>query len=287
MHQYTIAGLSVGVSGGGLNHIPGFSTFSSTYDKKNIEIIISLGETPSTYNSNTLYSFIFNERTCEFSHSADGYFLRMVQPDGNHLLMEMKFLEKKLFVSTNMDENTPSHWLRFAVWLAFGIFSVTRQIVAIHASTVIYKGKAILFLGESGTGKSTHTRLWLKNIPDTELLNDDSPLIHADKKNALAFGSPWSGKTPCYKNKFTSIAGIVRLSQAPHNKITKLNKLSAIGALLPSCPPALAYDECLSDKVCDILSSLILQVPVYSLECTPDVYATQLVYSTLKKEGCI
>ena len=287
MYRYTIAGLSVGVSGGGLNHISGFSAFSSTYDEKNIEIMISLGKAPSAYNFNTLYSFIFNERTCEFSYSAEGYFLRMIQPDGNHLLMEMKFLKKKLFVSTNMDENTPSHWLRFAVWMAFGIFSVTRQIVAIHASTVIYNGKAILFLGESGTGKSTHTRLWLKDIPDTELLNDDSPLIHADKKNALVFGSPWSGKTPCFKNKVVSIAGIVRLSQAPHNKITKLHKLSAIGALLPSCPPVLAYDEYLSDKVCEILSSLILQVPVFSLECTPDVYAAQLVYSTLKDEGRI
>ena len=285
MQLYTIAGLTIGCYEKCLNRITGFSVFSQEWDEKGPDVIIELNKILESKNHTPSYYFQLNENQCEFTHIDDVFFYRMIQPDGNNLLMEMRLIEDKMYVTTNMNVHTPSHLLRFAVWLAFGIYSVSRHTVAVHSSTVIYKDKAILFLGESGTGKSTHTRLWLKHIPDTELLNDDSPFVFADKKNAVAFGSPWSGKTPCFKNKHVPIAGIVRLSKAPCNKIVKLSKISAVGALLPSCPPAFAYDEYLSDRICDILSLLIQQVPVYSLECVPDESAAKLVFSTLKNEG--
>ena len=80
------------------------------------------------------------------------------------------------------------------------------------------------------------------------------------------FGSPWSGKTPCYRNESYPIAAFVRLAQAPHNRIARLPVVRAIGALLPSCPPAFAYDAQLQDNICDTLSQLIARVPVYQLE---------------------
>ena len=49
--------------------------------------------------------------------------------------------------------------------------------VAIHTSTIVYKGKAMLALGESGTGKSTHTRLICEHHKEAQLLNDDSPIV--------------------------------------------------------------------------------------------------------------
>ncbi|MDR0835582.1 MAG: hypothetical protein LBN11_03245, partial [Tannerella sp.] len=186
---------------------------------------------------------------------------------------------------TNMDEHTPEFSLKFAVWVAFGVAALHRQTVSFHASTIQYGGKAVLFLGESGTGKSTHTRLWLDHIAGTELLNDDSPFVSANPKEVFAYGSPWSGKTPCYKNERYPIAAIVRLSQAPFNKMTRLGKIAAFGALLPSCPPAFAYDETLSDCMHEIISNVILQVPVYSLSCLPELSAAELVFSTLTKDG--
>ena len=286
MQQYNICGLTVRVSGKGLNHISGFPVFSSVHTKKDA-VTIDLGEVLSDWNLKSSNSFLLDEIPCEFGYANGCYLYKMIMADGNHLLMKILLKEDEMYVSTNMDEHTFSLWLGFAIWLALGIFSVSKQIVAIHASTIMYQGKSILFLGESGTGKSTHTSLWLKHIPDTELLNDDSPFVYASENKAIVYGSPWSGKTHCYKNIHTPIAGIVRLSQAPHNKIKRLSKLSAIGALLPSCPPAFAGEEILSDRICEILSSLIQQVPVYSLECLPDENAAQLVFSTLKNDGHI
>ena len=169
--------------------------------------------------------------------------------------------------------------LRFGLWMSFGIAHNPHSI-AIHSSVIVHSGRAVLFLGESGTGKSTHTRLWREHIPGAQLLNDDSPIVRVVEGVPTVFGSPWSGKTPCYRNESYPIAAFVRLAQAPHNRIARLPVVRAIGALLPSCPPAFAYDAQLQDNICDTLSQLIARVPVYQLECLPDADAARLSFET-------
>lgn len=171
--------------------------------------------------------------------------------------------------------------MRFAMWVMFGVVLSEKQAIAIHSSTIEKRGRCILFLGESGTGKSTHTRLWRENIEDAHLLNDDSPIIRFKDGEARVYGSPWSGKTPCYRNLSYPIAGFCRLSQAPHNAIRKLPTIAAIGALLPSCPPAFAHDDYLQDHICSTLGKILRRVPTYHLECLPNKEAAELSYSTI------
>ena len=178
-------------------------------------------------------------------------------------------------------ESVDSSLLRFGMWLMFGLCTVPKGAIAIHSSVLIKDGKAVLCLGESGTGKSTHTRLWREHIDGTGLLNDDSPIIRLVDGVPTAFGSPWSGKTPCYRNLHYPIAGFIRLSQAPYNKIHRLSTLLAIGALLPSCPPQFAYDDYLQDCLCDTLSAMLATVPVFHLECLPNAAAAELSYNTI------
>ena len=83
------------------------------------------------------------------------------------------------------------------------------------------------------------------------------------------------------------IAAVVRLSQAPHNRIRRLRPIESIGALLPSAPPAFARDERLSDDTCGLLSRLIAQVPVYHLECLPDAAAAQLACRTVFNDATL
>jgi hypothetical protein len=61
-----------------------------------------------------------------------------------------------------------------------------------HSSVVSHQGKAYMFLGKSGTGKSTHSQLWLKYIDGTELVNDDNPVVRIIDGEARVYGSPWS-----------------------------------------------------------------------------------------------
>ena len=171
--------------------------------------------------------------------------------------------------------------LRFGLWMMFGVVLAQRDGIAIHSSVIECGGRAAIFLGESGTGKSTHTRLWRENIEGAKLLNDDSPILRIVDDEVRIYGSPWSGKTPCYKNLSYPIAGICRLSQAPHNKIRQLGTIAAIGALLPSCPPQYAHDEALQDAICATLSKALRKLRVYHLECLPDGDAACLSYNTM------
>ena len=171
--------------------------------------------------------------------------------------------------------------LRFGIWVMFGTVLLKHNAVAIHSSVIVADNRGVLFLGESGTGKSTHTRLWRENIEGARLLNDDSPIVRIVDGEVRVYGSPWSGKTPCYRNLSYPIRGFIRLSQAPYNKIHRLSVLNAIGALLPSCPPAFAYDDSLQDSICDTLSDMISHVPVFHLECLPDAAAAELSYNTI------
>jgi hypothetical protein len=171
--------------------------------------------------------------------------------------------------------------LRFGLWMMFGVVLAQRGAIAVHSSVIECRGRGILFLGESGTGKSTHTRLWREHIEGATLLNDDSPIVRIVDGEARVYGSPWSGKTPCYKSRYVPIAGFCRLSQAPHNAIRRLPTIAAIGALLPSCPPQYAHDEPLQDAICRTLSEMLRRVPAYHLECLPDAAAARVSHDTI------
>lgn len=206
-----------------------------------------------------------------FSTSREGVDYLMIKRDGSNIV-ESNF--------GNFEKVDPS-LLRFGLWIMLGIVIAPLGAIAIHSSVVVKEHQGILCLGESGTGKSTHTRLWRENIEGAKLLNDDSPIIRMIDGECRVYGSPWSGKTHCYVNKWVPVRGLIRLSQAPHNRIHRLPALSAIGAVLPSCPPAFAYDNALQDHICNTVSDILSCTPVYHLECLPDAAAAMLSYSTI------
>ena len=189
------------------------------------------------------------------------------------------------------DERTPnvvalntmtegSH-LRFALWVAYAMAGLRRGRVPVHTSAVVHQGRAVLCLGESGTGKSTHTRLWLKHIEGCHLLNDDSPIVALRDGVPTAYGSPWSGKTHCYRPEHYPIAALLRLEQRPENTIRRLGTLEAFTALQPSCPPTFAKDERSMDLLCDFISDIIARTPAYRLGCLPDEAAARLSHNTI------
>ena len=186
----------------------------------------------------TLDEFDFPEvnALCRFAAADDGYLFTMTLDNGETLWFHKRGSSPE--ARCNLAEcrgcKEIGSLMRFGLWMLYGIAVAPHHAIAIHSSTVCRPEGAVLFLGESGTGKSTHTRLWLEHIPDTALLNDDSPIIRMKAGVPTVYGSPWSGKTPCYKQEFHPIRGLVRLSQAPRNRMQRLPVIRAIGALLPS-----------------------------------------------------
>lgn len=165
----------------------------------------------------------------------------------------------------------PEHILDHLLILAASVRGIAHGMLLIHASTIVYHGKAVMFLAESGTGKSTHSRMWLESIPGAQLLNDDAPALRVnDNGSVTAYGTPWSGKTPCYRNESYPLAAMVRIRRAPSNEIRRLDTLHSFGAVLPSCLPTLQQEERMLDRLCDVLSPVVAAVPVYMLDCLPD-----------------
>lgn len=217
---------------------------------------------------------------CIFGRTDKDYVLHIAGPDGGELLFVYDRESNRAQCNVSRDVPDMSA-VRFGLWFMTALATVGHDVTPVHSSAIVCNGRAVLFLGESGTGKSTHTRLWRENIDGAVLLNDDSPFIGFVDGRATAFGAPWSGKTPCYKQEQYPIAAIVRLSQAPHNAIRPLRSVHAIGALLPSLTPAFGYDDELQDRMLATLSKIISQVPVYHLECLPDAAAARLSYDTV------
>ncbi len=217
---------------------------------------------------------------CIFGRTDKDYVLHIVGPDGGELLFVYNRESNRAQCNVSRDVPDMSA-VRFGLWFMTALATVGHNVTPVHSSAIVCNGRAVLFLGESGTGKSTHTRLWRENIAGAVLLNDDSPFIGFVDGRATAFGAPWSGKTPCYKQEHYPIAAIVRLSQAPHNAIRPLRSVHAIGALPPSLTPAFGYDDELQDRMLATLSKIISQVPVYHLECLPDAAAARLSYDTV------
>ncbi|MBQ8703435.1 MAG: hypothetical protein IJ524_03540 [Bacteroidales bacterium] len=174
--------------------------------------------------------------------------------------------------------------LRFAMWTAYAMAGLWRGAVPVHASAVVWRGQAVLCLGESGTGKSTHTHLWTTHFDGAWLLNDDSPIVRLREGRVWAYGSPWSGKSPCFHREGVPVAALIRLEQRPANSIRRLGTIEAFTALHPSCPPALAHDERCTDLMVDFVGGVIGNVPLFRLGCRPDREAAELSRNTIFPE---
>lgn len=171
--------------------------------------------------------------------------------------------------------------LNNALMLLFAFATARRGALEMHSSVVMNQGKGYLFLGRSGTGKSTHSRLWLENIPGTELLNDDNPILRLmPTGEARVFGSPWSGKTPCYKAKDVPVGAVVRIQQAPANEIERLSPLQAYASLMASASAFRPFRE-LAEGWHRTLEALAGRVPCFTLSCLPDAAAAQLCHKTV------
>ncbi|WP_295073419.1 hypothetical protein [uncultured Fibrobacter sp.] len=207
------------------------------------------------------------------------------------LVCEKDFKHAVLFLGEKCDGAAITGMRQFAlnnaIMVLYALATAGLDTALFHAACVSYKGLGYLFLGKSGTGKSTHARLWLKYIEGTELFNDDNPVVRLfekdGKKVAIAYGSPWSGKTPCYKNVKFEMGAFVLLSQAPFNKISPLKGVSAYAAIMPGIS-GMRWDKKIADGLHQTQNGLASNVPIWYLECLPDEEAAKLCCQTIARE---
>lgn len=166
-------------------------------------------------------------------------------------------------------------WMTFTniAQVIYFIRTSTLGTLMVHASAIHFSGRAYLFLGRSGTGKSTHSRMWLEGIPGAELMNDDHPIIRVTEDGVpMVYGSPWSGKTHCYRNIAAPVGAIVRIRQEKENTIRRLRPVESYGSLMSSCS-GFPIEERFSEGKGDTLQKVIKGAPCWELGCLPNVDA--------------
>lgn len=152
--------------------------------------------------------------------------------------------------------------------------------IVIHASSIVYEGKGLVFTAPSGTGKSTHVSLW-ETHKGARVLNDDTPPIRLIDNKPFVYGSPWSGSSDKFLNEKAPLAAIFVLEQAPVNSIKSLSKQEIITRLMPRLFLPYFNNELMELAIYNF-ESIVNCTPVYLLKCRPDIEAMELVYECVK-----
>ena len=199
---------------------------------------------------------------------SDGYLFEMA-PLGNVPVCGWMKVSPDFSKALLKAEKARKFCVNNGLMLLFAFRTAAMGTLEMHASVTVKDGRGFMFLGKSGTGKSTHSRLWLKNIPGTHLLNDDNPIVRVVDGQARVYGSPWSGKTPCYRNEDYPVGAIVRINRAPYDAIHRMN-LPESFASVSSSSSGLRAIRSIGDGLFATISSVVQSVPCYVLDCLPD-----------------
>jgi len=180
----------------------------------------------------------------------------------------------------NGNANMRIFGLNNALMLIFAFAGARHQTLMVHASLVRNNNRGYAFIAKSGTGKSTQVSMWLRYIPGCDLMNDDNPIIRIIDGQAWIFGSPWSGKTPCYRNIKAQLGAVTRIDRATSNSIEKLSPISAFASLLPSCS-SMKWDSEIYNAICDTITKVIETTNIYTLHCLPNKEAARICYKRI------
>ncbi len=175
-----------------------------------------------------------------------------------------------------------SFGLNNAIMIAYAFASCKYNTLLIHASLVRQNGYGYAFIAKSGTGKSTQVSMWLKHLPNCDLMNDDNPIIRIIDNVPVIYGSPWSGKTPCYRNIKAHLGAITQIDRAPQNSIDRLSPIDALANFIPACS-SIRWDENIYDDIIRNITQVIEKTPFYILHCLPNKEAAVICNKTISR----
>lgn len=199
--------------------------------------------------------------------------------------IKLKYVKNdKVFASK--DDGLLVNWNQYSSFLSMGLafryLLIKKNGLQIHCSSIEFEGKGLAFSAPSGTGKSTHVRLWRELYGDkVTIINEDRPAVRYINNTPMLCGTPWSGTSDNFTNKIVPLNSIVILEQSPVNSIERLTGLAVLHLLMPRCfLPYFDFD--LMNEAMNTLERLVKDVPVYLLKCRPDFDAVELVRKCLK-----
>lgn len=177
-----------------------------------------------------------------------------------------------------------SYGLNNALMLVYSFAAAYKDTLLFHASVVRHGGLGYAFTAKSGTGKSTQVSNWLRYIPGCDMMNDDNPVVRVIGNECFIYGSPWSGKTPCYRNVKAPLGAVTQIDRSSSNSVEPVSAVQAFVTMLPSVS-SMKWDMELFKRICQTLTEIVERVSVYILHCLPDRNSAEVCHETIARKG--
>jgi len=173
-----------------------------------------------------------------------------------------------------------------AVYRKIAVAMTERGVLLLHGCAVCADGRAYLFTAPSGTGKTTHARLWLENIPGAFVVNGDKPLLRLSGARCEVCGTPWAGKEGVNANVIVPLDAICFLSRGEKNEIEPASFREVMPLLLQQ-----TYRPARPDAMTRTLSLVRLlgeRVRFFRLRCNMDGEAARVAFAAMSgRQECL
>lgn len=157
---------------------------------------------------------------------------------------------------------------------------LARGVLLIHGSAIAYRGECCVFCAPSGTGKSTHTRLWREMLGDgAVMVNDDKPYVRVDADGITVYGSPYDGKHHLSSNVAVPLKAVCFLSRATENTVEKTDFRSVFPRLIESAYLPESREETL--RALNLLEEVGKRADFYTMECNMQPEAAETAFRAI------
>lgn len=191
--------------------------------------------------------------------------------------------DRAVFYCTPPYDEVLVYELFHAIRIAFLYLAGRKGMYAIHSASILYRDKAWLFSGPSGTGKSTHTGLW-NEYYSTPIINGDLNLLAVENGKALIHGIPWCGTSGICDTKTHELGGIVLLKQYPENRLFPLKEDEKQLLVLQRLISPL-WNEPMMENMLSFIGQLSGRISTYRLGCTISKDAVDTIKYAIDTEG--
>lgn len=151
-----------------------------------------------------------------------------------------------------------------------------------HGAVIAFKGSGYLFTAPSGTGKTTHIRLWEKYLDGVEIVNGDKPVLHLENGTVTAYATPYAGKEGYQNHGSTPLKTVCFIHRGTENRIRRVTTGEILTEMMHQV--YLPKDTQAMLGTLDMLNTLCTTVPIYLLECDISEEAVQTSFEALTGE---
>lgn len=185
-------------------------------------------------------------------------------------LNEEEGLSKKHYSDSFLENN--------AIHILVSDSLIEYDVLMLHGSALAIDGKGIVFSAKSGTGKSTHTKLWREAFGSrVQMINDDKPMIRVDEKKI--YGTPWNGKHRLSNNVSVPVNAVIKLERSAKNHVLPLTVKDSLELLMKQT--YVSDKQSKNALIMNLYIKLVATVPFYRLGCNMNPEAAQVAYKGL------